>query len=51
VDEKNAYSGLAAAVGPLRSPGAEPLVGVTGAKPTMKVTLFHEFYSDLALSK
>jgi hypothetical protein len=29
-----------------RAPG-----GVEGAKPPMKVTLFHEFYSDFALSK
>jgi hypothetical protein len=32
--------GSGAAVGPQRGPGAEPLVGVKGAKPPMKVTLF-----------
>jgi hypothetical protein len=26
-------------------------VGVTGAKPPIKVTLFHELYSDFTLSK
>jgi hypothetical protein len=31
---------LGAAVGPQRCPGAEPLVGVRGAKPPIKVTLF-----------
>jgi hypothetical protein len=51
MDEKKIGRGLGAAVGPQRSPGAEPLVGVKGAKPPMKVTLFHEFYSDFALSK
>jgi hypothetical protein len=43
--------GLGAAVGPQRGPGAEPLMGVKGTKPPMKVTLFHEFYSDFALPK
>jgi hypothetical protein len=43
--------GLGAAVGPQRSSGAEPLVGVKGVKPTIKVTPFHELYGDFALSK
>jgi hypothetical protein len=40
MDEEKIGRGLGAAVGPQRSPGAEPLVGVKGAKPPMKVTLF-----------
>jgi hypothetical protein len=51
MDEEKIGRGLGAAVGPQRGPGAEPLVGVKGAKPPIKVTLFHELYSDFALSK
>jgi hypothetical protein len=40
VDEEKIGRGLGAAVGPQRGPGAEPLVGVKGAKPPTKVTLF-----------
>jgi hypothetical protein len=40
MDEKKIGRGLGAAVGPQRGPGAEPLVGVKGAKPPTKVTLF-----------
>jgi hypothetical protein len=40
MDEEKIGRGLGAAVGPQRGPGAEPLVGVKGAKPPMKVTLF-----------
>jgi hypothetical protein len=40
MDEEKIARGLGAAVGPQRGPGAEPLVGVKGAKPPMKVTLF-----------
>jgi hypothetical protein len=42
---------LGAAIGPQRGPGTEPLMGVKGAKPPIKVTLFYELYSDFALSK
>jgi hypothetical protein len=51
MDEEKTFLGLGAAVGPQRGPGAEPLVGVKGAKPPLKVTLFHELYSDFELSK
>jgi hypothetical protein len=51
MDEEKIGRGLGAAVGPQRGPGAEPLVGVKGAKPPIKVALFHELYSDFALSK
>jgi hypothetical protein len=40
MDEEKIGSGLGAAVGPQRGPGAEPLVEVKGAKPPTKVTLF-----------
>jgi hypothetical protein len=40
MDEEKIGRGLGAAVGPQRGPGAEPLVGVKGAKPPTKVTLF-----------
>jgi hypothetical protein len=40
MDEEKIGRGLGAAVGPQRGPGAEPLVGVKGAKPPIKVTLF-----------
>jgi hypothetical protein len=40
MDEEKIGRGLGAAIGPQRGPGAEPLVGVKGAKPPMKVTLF-----------
>jgi hypothetical protein len=40
IDEEKIGRGLGAAVGPQRGPGAEPLVGVKGAKPPTKVTLF-----------
>jgi hypothetical protein len=40
MDEEKIGRGLVAAVGPQRGPGAKPLVGVNGAKPPMKVTLF-----------
>jgi hypothetical protein len=51
MDEEKICRGLGAAVGPQRGPEAEPLVGVKGAKPPMKVTLFQELYIDFALSK
>jgi hypothetical protein len=38
--EEKIGGGLGAAVGPQRGPGTEPLVGVKGAKPPTKVTLF-----------
>jgi hypothetical protein len=40
MDEEKIGRGLGAAVGPQRDPGSKPLVGVKGAKPPMKVTLF-----------
>jgi hypothetical protein len=40
MNEEKIGRGLGAVVGPKRGPGAEPLVGVKGAKPSMKVTLF-----------
>jgi hypothetical protein len=40
MDEEKIGRSLGAAVGPQRGPGAEPLVGVKGAKPPTKVTLF-----------
>jgi hypothetical protein len=40
IDEEKIGRGLGAAVGPQRGPGAEPLVGVKGAKPPTKVKLF-----------
>jgi hypothetical protein len=40
MDEEKIGRGLGAAVGPQRGPGAESLVGVKGAKPPTKVTLF-----------
>jgi hypothetical protein len=40
IDEEKIGRGLGAAVGPQRGPGAEPLVGVMGAKPPTKVKLF-----------
>jgi hypothetical protein len=40
MDEEKIGRGLGTAVGPQRGPGAEPLVGVKGAKPPTKVTLF-----------
>jgi hypothetical protein len=40
MDEEKIGRGLGAAVGPQRGPGAEPLVGVKGAKPPTKVKLF-----------
>jgi hypothetical protein len=40
MDEGKIGRGLGAAVGPQRGPEAEPLVGVKGAKPPIKVTLF-----------
>jgi hypothetical protein len=40
MDEEKISRSLAAAVGPQRAPGAEPLVEVKGAKPPIKVTLF-----------
>jgi hypothetical protein len=46
MDEEKIGRGLEAAVGPQRGPGAEPLVGVKGAKPPIKV-----MHSDFALSK
>jgi hypothetical protein len=51
MDDEKIGRGLGAVVGPQRGSGAEPLVGVKGAKLPMKVTLFHELYSDFALSK
>jgi hypothetical protein len=51
MDEEKIGMGLGATVGPQRGPGAEPLVGVKGAKPPIKITLFHELNSDFALSK
>jgi hypothetical protein len=47
MDEEKIGRDLGAAVGSQRGPGVEPLVGVKGAKPPMKVTLFHELYSAL----
>jgi hypothetical protein len=41
MDEENIGRGLGTAVGPQRGPGVEPLAGVKGAKPPMKVTLFN----------
>jgi hypothetical protein len=40
MDEEKIGRGLGAALGPQRGPGAEPLVGVKGAKPPTKVKLF-----------
>jgi hypothetical protein len=40
MDEEKIGKGLGAVIGPQRDPGAEPLVGVKGAKLPMKVTLF-----------
>jgi hypothetical protein len=40
MDENKIGMGLGVTVDPQRGPGAEPLVGVKGAKPPMKVTLF-----------
>jgi hypothetical protein len=40
MDEEKIGRGLGAAVGPQRGPGAEPLVGVKGAKPPTKAKLF-----------
>jgi hypothetical protein len=40
MDEEKIGRGLGAAVGPQRGLGAEPLVGVKGAKPPMKVKPF-----------
>jgi hypothetical protein len=40
MDEEKIGRGLEAAVGPQRGPGAEPLVGVKGAKPPIKVMHF-----------
>jgi hypothetical protein len=53
MDEEKIGRGLGAAIGPQRGPAARLLVGVKGAKPPIKVkvTLFHELYSDFALSK
>jgi hypothetical protein len=51
IDEEKIGRGLKAAVDPQRGPGTEPLVEVKVAKPPMKVTLFHELYSDFALSE
>jgi hypothetical protein len=51
MDEEKIGRDMEAAVGPQRGPGAELLVGVKGAKPPMKVTLFHELCSDFAFSK
>jgi hypothetical protein len=51
MDEEKIGKCLGAVIGPQRDPGAEPLVGVKGAKLPMKLTLFHELYSDFALSK
>jgi hypothetical protein len=45
MDEEKIGRGLGAAVGPQRGPGAEPLVGVKGAKPPTKVTLFFTNYT------
>jgi hypothetical protein len=39
MDEEKIGRGLGAAVGPQRGLGAEPLVGVKGAKPPIKITL------------
>jgi hypothetical protein len=40
MDEEKIGRGLGAAVDPQRGPGAGSLVGVKGAKPPIKVTLF-----------
>jgi hypothetical protein len=40
MDEEKIGGGLGAAVGPQRDPGAEPLVGVEGAKPPQKGNAF-----------
>jgi hypothetical protein len=40
MDKEKIGRNLGSAVGPQRGTGAEPLVGVKGAKPPMKVTLF-----------
>jgi hypothetical protein len=49
MDEEKRGRGLGAAVGPQRGPGAEPLVGVKGAKPPMKVTPFSRIFVILHL--
>jgi hypothetical protein len=45
MDKKKIGRGLGTAVGPQRGPGAEPLVGVKGAKPPIKLTLFFTNYT------
>jgi hypothetical protein len=40
MDDEKIGRDLEAGVGPQRGPGAEPLVGVKGAKPPIKVALF-----------
>jgi hypothetical protein len=40
MDEEKIGRALGVVVGRQRGPGAEPLVGVKGAKPPMKVTFF-----------
>jgi hypothetical protein len=42
MDEEKRGRGLEVAVGPQRGPRAEALVGVKGAKPPIKVTLFSQ---------
>jgi hypothetical protein len=42
MDEEKIGGGLGAAVGPQQGPGAEPLVGVEGASPLKKETLFSQ---------